>query len=155
MKNRSGTYLILLFNRKIRFIETGRLGVLKYNPGYYLYVGSALNGVENRVKRHLSIPEKKHWHIDRISPYFEKIGAVIIYSEEKLECIVSKIICKSALIEGSVKKFGSTDCNCSSHLYRITDKYYLSQKNIIEKIETLLLPEIVNNKYDFEIRLIN
>jgi Uri superfamily endonuclease len=48
--------------------DVGALGTLVFSPGRYIYVGSALNGIEPRVSRHLRTNGGHlgsiHWHID-------------------------------------------------------------------------------------------
>jgi Uri superfamily endonuclease len=48
-----GSYILLLELTKSQNITVGRLGILLFLKGVYAYVGSALNGIEARVKRHL------------------------------------------------------------------------------------------------------
>ena len=104
-----------------------KLGNLKFKKGYYVYVGSAMNSLESRLKRHLSTDKKLHWHID----YFLKNGEItgIIYnvSDEKIECELSQFLAdKTDGTEG----FGCSDCNCESHLY-----YFKNRKEAIECVE--------------------
>ncbi|MBI4288853.1 MAG: GIY-YIG nuclease family protein [Chloroflexi bacterium] len=87
-------------------------------PGLYLYVGSALNGVEQRVARHLSAGKRRHWHID----YLLGAGWVrqvwVMPCREKVECVVaSRLAEKFEAVSG----FGSSDCRCRSHLFRVAD----------------------------------
>ena len=37
---------------------------MSFKKGCYGYMGSALNGLEQRVRRHLSTQKKLHWHVD-------------------------------------------------------------------------------------------
>ncbi|HDO19110.1 MAG TPA: DUF123 domain-containing protein, partial [Thermoplasmatales archaeon] len=47
-----GSYAIVMRLDREQNIEVGSLGEIRFRRGYYLYVGSALNGLENRIKRH-------------------------------------------------------------------------------------------------------
>ena len=61
-----GTYaLVLRFSKRLEIV-VGRLGVLEAQPGYYVYVGSALGpgGLAARVGRHLCSEKTLRWHID-------------------------------------------------------------------------------------------
>jgi Uri superfamily endonuclease len=77
------------------------------------------NTLENRVKRHISdeTNKKLFWHIDYLLAnklcLITKIFLIptIIW----LECIISKEI--SAVSDNYIKDFGSSDCQCLSHLY--------------------------------------
>lgn len=117
-----GSYILVLFLKSPLDIEVGKLGNLFFKKGYYFYVGSALgergsSTLENRVSRHLRLPEKKrkHWHVDYLLDNFASIERIfLIPTIKNLECLIAQ-----ALIDCSgvyVEKFGSSDCNCKSHL---------------------------------------
>jgi Uri superfamily endonuclease len=61
-----GTYAILLVCRADALIEVGRLGTLRVQPGFFVYVGSAMGpgGLAARVGRHLRLEKRLHWHVD-------------------------------------------------------------------------------------------
>jgi Uri superfamily endonuclease len=110
-----GTYILLLELPNDEEIIIGKLGEIKFRKGFYAYVGSALNGLEKRIERHLRKRKKKmHWHID----YFLKKATVkeVFYVESKTreEC---NIVQKLAKKFSGIKKFGCSDCNCESHLF--------------------------------------
>ena len=48
-----GIYVLVIKLPKSRAITIGKLGTLPFSYGYYAYVGSAFNGVEARITRHL------------------------------------------------------------------------------------------------------
>ena len=54
-----GVYLLLLQLDNSQQISIGRLGVQHFAKGFYAYVGSALNGIEPRVNRHISNDKKR------------------------------------------------------------------------------------------------
>ena len=88
-------------------IRVGKLGVISFEGGNYIYVGSA--PTEKRVARHLRKDKKLHWHIDY---FLENANIEKIYIVEGEECeFVEKI--KLPFIDG----FGSSDCTCPSHLF--------------------------------------
>lgn len=125
-----GTYLLVLKLKKDISIIVGKLGFLHFQKGYYVYVGSALNGLEQRIKRHLSRDKKIHWHIDYLLPYTEIIK--IFYKEniKKKECEFARVFKKQ--LHG-IPGFGCSDCKCTSHLF-----YGISEE-IMNIINTLLL----------------
>ena len=98
----------------------GSLGWVTFVSGYYLYVGSAMNGLKSRVGRHLSGGSKVHWHIDYLSPYFEKVGAIMVETNENLECVFSSKIKELPFYLFEVERFGSSDCRCVSHLFGVS-----------------------------------
>jgi sugar fermentation stimulation protein A len=112
----SGSYLIMLRLPQARTIETGALGPLRYEAGWYIYAGSARKNLSHRVKRHLRrVRKKRHWHIDYLSPFAEQIDAYPIYSYRNLECRLAGAL--KNLGGRGIPRFGSSDCPCESHLF--------------------------------------
>lgn len=124
-----GCYCLIIELKKDSIIEIGKkLGNIQFERGYYVYVGSAMNSLENRIKRHLSDEKKLHWHID----YFLKdpeseIIDVIFNINVKVECELSKYLSKQS---SGIRDFGCSDCDCESHLY-----YFKNRKCAIESVE--------------------
>lgn len=105
-------------------VTVGALGNFAFKNGLYAYVGSAQNNLELRVKRHLRKEKTLFWHIDYllrdenakiIEVLFQKAG-------KKEECAIANKLSKKS---ESVKGFGCSDCDCSSHLFRIKDYAFL------------------------------
>lgn len=117
-----GTYCLCINNEVDVVVEIGALGPMEFKEGKYIYVGSALNSLEPRVKRHIESSTGSHnvihWHIDYLlhepSVSIEKVYA--IYSDDRLEC---EIACKVYELGEAVKRFGCSDCNCVSHLFLV------------------------------------
>lgn len=109
-----GSYTLLIEMPVNSEIEIGRLGKIKFCRGYYAYVGSALNNMESRIRRHLGKEKRKFWHID----YLLEEGRIreIIYAESsgREECNIARELSRNL---SSIAKFGSSDCSCSSHLF--------------------------------------
>ena len=59
-----GCYQLLMRLEKSVKIRVGKLGEFQFPAGWYVYTGSAKNGVKARVMRHLRSNKKKRWHID-------------------------------------------------------------------------------------------
>ena len=103
-------------------IRIGSLGFIDFLKGYYVYVGSALTGLEKRIERHIKISKGEHsvthWHIDYLlRDKNAKIKSVFIKkSDVKIECEISE---KMSGFGIPVRNFGSSDCKCGSHLYNI------------------------------------
>jgi len=66
---RPGTYALLLYSASDAEIRVGRLGHMRLQSGFYVYVGSALGpgGVRARVRHHLLDSPRPHWHIDYLT----------------------------------------------------------------------------------------
>ena len=108
-----GSYVLLIELKENTNIKVGKLGKVFFKKGFYAYVGSALNGIEQRIQRHMRKDKKNHWHID----YLLKHAVVreIFYkeSDEKEECDIANKLAKLESISG----FGCSDCKCKSHLF--------------------------------------
>lgn len=115
---KKGSYILVIENKKDCRVRVGSLGSIKFGKGLYAYVGSAMNGLEARIRRHLSKNKKTFWHID----YFLKNRNVKIkevyykVSDVKEECKIAK---KVSQYGEPLKCFGCSDCKCKSHLFRI------------------------------------
>ena len=98
-------------------IEIGALGEKVFRPGIYAYVGSAMTSLESRVWRHMSgEKENLHWHIDYFSVEAEPLGFAAFATDSNWECRLSESLSEKSQ---SIRDFGASDCNCSSHLYRL------------------------------------
>ena len=109
------TYCLFIHLTKDSKIKIGKLGNLDFVKGYYVYVGSALNSLEGRIKRHLRDEKKLFWHVDYLlnSPNTEIVNVIFEDSAKKWECeIALEIIGKGTPVD----KFGCSDCKCTSHL---------------------------------------
>ncbi len=111
-----GTYLLLMDLISDHIVPVGSLGEIEFKKGRYVYVGSAKAGLWGRVKRHLSEPKKKRWHIDRIASL--SISSKVFWKEHSpnLECDTARIL-NGGLI--GIRGFGCSDCSCGSHLFYI------------------------------------
>ncbi len=109
-----GIYLLMIELKNALKKEVGARGKVEFKAGRYIYVGSAQNGVESRVKRHVSDEKKKHWHID----YFLEEASVkdtLVYNEGKEgECRTAALLKEEFEY---IEDFGCSDCSCDSHLF--------------------------------------
>lgn len=97
-------------------VDVGALGARDFPRGRYVYTGSARRSLEARIRRHLSVGKRKHWHIDHLLavPGVQVIG---VRRSARPEC------CLNAATRGRivVPGFGASDCRagCGSHLKRV------------------------------------
>lgn len=113
MSTLKGSYLLILHLQSAKEIRIGKLGAINFEPGYYIYAGSAMNSLEKRIKRHFSDDKKLWWHIDYLTVNAEPLYTLAI-PDKKVECfLATKISARFAQIKG----FGCSDCDCSSHLF--------------------------------------
>ncbi|MDR1250245.1 MAG: DNA/RNA nuclease SfsA [Treponema sp.] len=123
-ESNSGNYLILLELSEKQSVEVGALGTIPFKAGWYVYAGSARKNLSQRVNRHLRRQRKQqHWHLDYLTPFVPpgagKLKALPILSYRNLECDLAGEL---ANLGGKpVPHFGSSDCNCPSHLYYFRD----------------------------------
>lgn len=111
-----GTYALIIENNQDSTIKVGRLGEINFLPGIYVYSGSALNSLNARINRHLSPFKKLHYHVDYLLDSIHcRVGEVVyVESSQKLECALASSL---STLGVEVPQFGSSDCQCPSHLY--------------------------------------
>jgi Uri superfamily endonuclease len=128
----SGLYVIIMSLRKPVKARVGALGMVMFERGNYLYIGSAMRFLAKRVARHKKRTKPLRWHID----YFRKVSrwegslSFIGHSEE---CELARLAQKA--VEGNIaySRFGSSDCRCPGHLIHTT----MDTFNISENLKSL------------------
>ena len=130
-----GSYILLLELNESQDIAVGRLGVGRFLKGFYAYVGSALNGLESRVARHLRQSRKRHWHIDYLLEWAIIYEVVLVPVEERLECTLARAL-KEELT--CIRRFGSSDCCCSGHLFYASERNELNTQ-VVKALTNLAL----------------
>jgi Uri superfamily endonuclease len=113
-----GCYSLVIELKQGKKIRVGKLGEIEFQPGIYVYTGSAMGGLRSRLLRHVSGTKKMRWHVD----YFlnneqASIKKIFLYPAGQ-ECRQNQ---KIAAIHGAqfVRfKFGASDCKagCPDHL---------------------------------------
>lgn len=114
MKGTPGVYVLIVSLEKEHTIKVGQRRTIPFASGFYFYVGSALGGLEARIKRHLAREKRHHWHIDYLLDFGKIVEVLTVPTNKKIECQVAKSI--SDGLE-AINGFGSSDCNCRSHLF--------------------------------------
>lgn len=122
------TYCLIIKLNKEIIIPVGKLGDLDFKKGFYVYVGSSLNSIDARIKRHLKKEKKLFWHIDYLlnSPNASVKEVILERSPQKWECKIAKEIAANAI---PLIKFGCSDCKCNSHLFYF--KSYEEAENLV------------------------
>ena len=112
MWDKKGSYLLLIELAREEEILIGKLGLITFPQGFYVYVGSAMSGLRARINYHLRQKANPYWHID----YLLKKALIkeIILTEAGVECTLAHALAKSLK---PIPGFGSSDCKCRSHLY--------------------------------------
>ncbi len=137
-----GMYLLVLFLRRRRCLSIGRLGRIIFPRGFYVYVGSAMNGLEKRIERHRRVRKRPHWHVDALRAVSEFYSAFPIRSSDRLECEIAGAL--SQIGEWKIPDFGSTDCLCGTHLFGFigdpshrTDFHRILQRFRMDRYDTV------------------
>ena len=125
-----GAYCLCIAVEREVAVEVGALGRHFFTPGIYIYVGSAMNGLEARVQRHLNtsrgVLKAAHWHIDYLLKE-DGVSVEAVYtrpSNERIECVIASAVSQKSQ---PIKGFGCSDCRCESHLFKVEDCGFLSE----------------------------
>jgi Uri superfamily endonuclease len=127
-------YLALTWLPRREVIEVGALGSVRFDRGWYAYVGSARRAREARVARHLRAAKPLRWHADYLFARHPARRAWLIDLDGPVppaapaECaLVEALLSDPAVAMASnsagqtrVRRacpgFGSSDCGCRGHL---------------------------------------
>lgn len=134
-----GIYVLVVETRKKLDITVGKLGMMTFMPGKYLYVGRAKQHLNGRLKRHLRKDKKRFWHIDYLL-HESQLEEIWIKRNFFDECRTAASI--QALFKESahfIRGFGSSDCQCPGHLIHLPGQEgalpQLQKKLVFEKAE--------------------
>ena len=125
-----GAYCLCIRVQEDISVEVGALGNITFPKGEYVYVGSALNSLEPRIKRHMLTSTGDHavthWHIDYLlrEPAVTIQETYVIETGDKLECSIAEKVAEKGQ---PVRGFGCSDCRCVSHLYRVEEFGFLEK----------------------------
>jgi sugar fermentation stimulation protein A len=122
-----GVYILVISLPKRSCIKIGSLGIIDFKKGYYAYTGSAMGGLEQRVKRHL-----------RIDYFLQKAEILEVHANETAS---KQDECKNAILlkqSGGVPviNFGASDCKCKSHLFYFNARSAIMSNNATNAITT-------------------
>jgi Uri superfamily endonuclease len=108
----------LVFKNPACTLTIGALGLVAFEAGWHIYVGSALgSGGLVRLERHIALSRNRDrcpkWHVDylSLSPFFSLRSAVFALTDME-----------------NIPGFGASDCNCRSHLF-------YRRRNPVQEIE--------------------
>jgi len=117
-----GAYCLIISVPRRKRIRIGTLGEKTLAPGTYAYLGSAQSGIAQRVGRHRTDRKRMRWHIDYLLAHSEVVSVIAIPCDfKRYECELTKALMS---VEGAmipIKGFGSSDCDCPSHLVFLGD----------------------------------
>ncbi len=110
-----GSYVLVMALGRERLL-VGGLGEVAFPAGWYVYCGSALNGLAGRIRRHCRCEKKMHWHIDYLLRYATVVEVRWELGRARRECEWSAQTRRLEDARTIVKGFGSSDCGCVGHL---------------------------------------
>ena len=109
-----GSYILLIELKHDRDIQIGSIGKISFKKGFYAYIGSALNSLEQRIERHVRVDKKLHWHIDFFLEHARVFEVFYKKSSDRKECYIANIFNEKLQY---IPDFGCSDCKCKSHLF--------------------------------------
>ena len=90
--------------------------------GWYVYCGSAFGsgGLRARLGRHAASEKKLHWHVDYLLEVTELREMWVTKDAQRREHDWAALV--SGSMQGGLVAdgFGSSDCDCPSHLFYFT-----------------------------------
>lgn len=119
MLTKPGTYALIMTCGSNRQLDVGKLGQLRIQPGFYVYVGSAFGpgGLKARIAHHTRVAVRPHWHIDYLRSILHLKAVWYTVDAEPYEHRWAEILggLKGATLP--LAGFGASDCSCTSHLF--------------------------------------
>jgi sugar fermentation stimulation protein A len=120
----NGIYALVISVNDVVPVNVGALGEMKFDEGVYVYVGSAQTCMEKRIARHLRKTKRRFWHIDYLLAA-KGVSVLRVFQKEGTrseECKTAGRLCEVGTV---VKGFGSSDCNCEGHLFKLKGYEFL------------------------------
>jgi len=116
----SGSYQIFIKLNEESVIKIGSLGEILFKKGIYIYTGSAMKNLSQRIERHKRKDLKKiRWHIDYLldCENTQIIDIEIYPSSVREECNRNQKLLTRKDTFIPAPGFGSSDCRiCKTHL---------------------------------------
>ena len=115
-----GSYLLIFYNHIPFKKSIGSLGEREFKKGYYVYAGSALQGLDKRIARHARKSKKIRWHLDYISPGSMKLEKVYPFRRpDRIEAALARGLLE--ICTEYVDGFGASDSGLPSHFFYFTE----------------------------------
>jgi Uri superfamily endonuclease len=123
-ESRIGTYALVLRVDHYQTIPVGALGKLEFQPGFYIYMGSAFGpgGLRARLAHHVSARSRPHWHIDYLRRQVDPVAIWYTFDPVRREHQWAKEFAAMPDVIVPFPGFGASDCQCNAHLFYITNE---------------------------------
>jgi len=129
-------YILIISIDDDSIVKVGSLGKIRFQRGYYIYIGSGGRSLFKRVSRHFKKYKVERWHIDYLTNIYRPIEAYrLLNCRDEYEA--SEYLLKEGL--KYIPRFGSTDKRSKSHLFYIKD---------IDELDSV--KNKLNNKFKLE-----
>ncbi len=115
----SGSYILIMRLARDRRLTVGSLGAVRFAKGFYLYAGSAMANLTQRIARHRGRRKKLFWHIDYLREHADFCAALPVRTSADIECDLALAL--KGIAHWTIPGFGSSDCSCESHLFGMVD----------------------------------
>ncbi len=135
-----GTYCLTMYLTQDTLLKIGSLADHHFLTGHYVYVGSALNGLMSRLRHHLKINTRSHWHVDYLRHHAFITDIWYAYSSKRMECLWSSLLINASKAKTPIIGFGSSDCKCRTHLTFFLEKPLIGE--IISPISYLDVSDV-------------
>lgn len=121
MERLPGSYALIFKCEKRSDVKVGSLGILRLEPGYYAYVGSAFGpgGVSARINHHRQISQRPHWHLDYLRSSFQLVEYWYTNDPRQREHQWAAQLSVLRGVRQPFAGFGASDCDCHTHLFRL------------------------------------
>jgi len=124
----SGAYQLVMHLPRPAIIAVGALGSHAFPAGLYIYTGRASKGLSKRIARHQRVEKKLRWHIDYLLHQAQVVDVRVYHGKAAEECFINNETARTLQGIFPVKGFGSSDCQCFSHLMLAPDSYSRKMK---------------------------
>ena len=121
-----GIYALVISVKKNIVVNVGALHRIPFEKGFYVYVGSAQSGIEKRTARHLRKIKRKFWHIDYLLSA-DGVSVLKVFGKKGSRSEECEFARELENLGNAVKGFGSSDCNCTGHLFKLSNCGFLSE----------------------------
>jgi Uri superfamily endonuclease len=121
-----GIYALVILVSSRFVTSVGNLREMEFDEGLYVYVGSAQTSLESRIARHLGKVKRRFWHIDYLLDS-KGVSVVKVFQKKGPRSEECKLAEEFGRIGQAIRGFGSSDCKCQSHLFKVRDYEFLKE----------------------------
>ena len=135
-----GAYLLLMKRNANRSICVGRFGELRFERGWYVSVGSAMQNLTSRIARHRRHRKRLYWPVDYLRGAASECRALPIRSSPRQECASAEAM--GSILKPGPAGFGSSDRGCPPHLLQ-SPEFPLHLRKFHKTLEPFRMPKVV------------